>query len=124
VIFAIALMLMVVAISMMLVRKQDYVLSISFWWVSRRFNFGNILFYLKAHQAFADNPSTVFAAMNMGVIILGVYRILVLKKNEPKKLYRTCIRVSLYCINCAVANLRLDFFFWSSFKHYSFCQVL
>jgi hypothetical protein len=52
--------------------KQDYVLSISFWWVSRAFNFGNILFYLKAHQAFADNPSTVFAAMNMGVIILGV----------------------------------------------------
>lgn len=35
------------------------------------FNFGNILFYLKAHQAFAKNPSTVFAAMNMGVIILG-----------------------------------------------------
>jgi len=35
------------------------------------FNFGNILFYLKAHKAFADNPSTVFAGMNMGVIILG-----------------------------------------------------
>lgn len=35
------------------------------------FNFGNILFYLKAHQAFAKNPSTVFAAMNMGVIIIG-----------------------------------------------------
>lgn len=35
------------------------------------FNFGNILFYLKAHQAMAANPSTVFAAMNMGVIILG-----------------------------------------------------
>lgn len=35
------------------------------------FNFGNILFYLKAHQAFADNPSTVFAGMNMGVIIIG-----------------------------------------------------
>ncbi|AWG22966.1 transporter [Flavobacterium faecale] len=35
------------------------------------FNFGNILFYLKAHQAFAKNPSTVFASMNMGVIILG-----------------------------------------------------
>ncbi|WP_166922197.1 EamA family transporter [Flavobacterium poyangense] len=35
------------------------------------FNFGNILFYLKAHQAFSDNPSTVFAGMNMGVIILG-----------------------------------------------------
>ncbi|RZL36426.1 MAG: EamA/RhaT family transporter [Pedobacter sp.] len=35
------------------------------------FNFGNILFYLKAHKSMADNPSTVFAAMNMGVIIFG-----------------------------------------------------
>lgn len=37
------------------------------------FNFGNILFYLKAHQAFSESPSTVFAAMNMGVIILGSF---------------------------------------------------
>ena len=35
------------------------------------FNFGNILFYLKAHQAMSENPSTVFATMNMGVIVLG-----------------------------------------------------
>jgi drug/metabolite transporter (DMT)-like permease len=35
------------------------------------FNFGNILFYLKAHQSFSENPSTVFAGMNMGVIVLG-----------------------------------------------------
>lgn len=35
------------------------------------FNFCNILFYLLAHKAFAENPSTVFAAMNMGVIVLG-----------------------------------------------------
>lgn len=35
------------------------------------FNFGNILFYLKAHKAFAENPSTVFAGMNMGVIVTG-----------------------------------------------------
>lgn len=35
------------------------------------FNFGNILFYLKAHQSFSENPSTVFAGMNMGVIIIG-----------------------------------------------------
>lgn len=34
-------------------------------------NFGNILFYLKAHKNFAESPSTVFAGMNMGVIILG-----------------------------------------------------
>lgn len=35
------------------------------------FNFGNILFYLKAHKALADTPSIVFSTMNMGVIILG-----------------------------------------------------
>lgn len=35
------------------------------------FNFGNILFYMKAHKALAENPSTVFAAMNLGVIIAG-----------------------------------------------------
>jgi drug/metabolite transporter (DMT)-like permease len=35
------------------------------------FNFLNIYFYLKAHHAFAKNPTTVFASMNFGVILLG-----------------------------------------------------
>ena len=35
------------------------------------FNFLNIYFYLKAHQVFSENPTTVFAGMNFGVIILG-----------------------------------------------------
>lgn len=35
------------------------------------FNFGNILFYLLAHKEFSENPSTVFAGMNMGVIVVG-----------------------------------------------------
>lgn len=34
-------------------------------------NFSNIYFYLKAHQYFKENPTTVFASMNFGVIILG-----------------------------------------------------
>lgn len=34
-------------------------------------NFLNIFFYLKAHQSFANNPTTVFATMNFGVILLG-----------------------------------------------------
>ncbi len=34
-------------------------------------NFLNIYFYLKAHRSFAQNPITVFATMNFGVIILG-----------------------------------------------------
>lgn len=49
------------------------------------FNFGNILFYLKAHRAMADNPSTVFAAMNIGVIIMGsLIGILVFKERLSK----------------------------------------
>jgi drug/metabolite transporter (DMT)-like permease len=49
------------------------------------FNFGNILFYLKAHQAFAQNPSTVFAGMNMGVIIIGsLTGVLVFKEKLTK----------------------------------------
>ena len=34
-------------------------------------NFGNIYCYIRAHQTFPDNPTLVFAAMNIGVISLG-----------------------------------------------------
>jgi drug/metabolite transporter (DMT)-like permease len=49
------------------------------------FNFGNILFYLKAHKAMADNPSTVFAAMNIGVIIAGSFIGIMLFKERLSK---------------------------------------
>lgn len=35
------------------------------------FNFGNILFYMKAHRALPENPSIVFTGMNIGVITVG-----------------------------------------------------
>ncbi|MDY0309884.1 MAG: EamA/RhaT family transporter [Castellaniella sp.] len=34
-------------------------------------NFGNIYCYIRAHQTFPDNPTLVFAAMNIGVISIG-----------------------------------------------------
>jgi drug/metabolite transporter (DMT)-like permease len=40
-------------------------------WILGIANFGNILFYLKAHQDLANQPSIVFSSMNIGVIILG-----------------------------------------------------
>lgn len=40
-------------------------------WVLGVANFGNILFYIKAHQSMAKNPSIVFASMNVGVIVFG-----------------------------------------------------
>ncbi|MBU4611553.1 EamA/RhaT family transporter [Achromobacter sp. GG226] len=34
-------------------------------------NFGNILFYIRAHQQFPQDPALVFSAMNIGVVGLG-----------------------------------------------------
>lgn len=34
-------------------------------------NFGNILFYVRAHQSLHDQPAVVFASMNIGVVLLG-----------------------------------------------------
>lgn len=34
-------------------------------------NFGNIYFYIRAHQVFPENPTLVFSAMNIGVISVG-----------------------------------------------------
>jgi len=73
VVFGVSLSIMVLAMLYEIVFKR-VILSfknIIFGTLVGIFNFGNILFYLKAHKAFFDNPSTVFAAMNIGVIILG-----------------------------------------------------
>lgn len=40
-------------------------------WILGIANFGNILFYLKAHQSLSNSPSLVFSSMNIGVILLG-----------------------------------------------------
>ncbi|MCL1526135.1 EamA/RhaT family transporter [Xanthomonas nasturtii] len=34
-------------------------------------NFGNILCYVRAHQLLPHSPATVFASMNLGVVVLG-----------------------------------------------------
>ena len=63
---------LIIVMYKLFITKENFVLkSIPFGILVGVFNFGNILFYLKAHKAFAENPSTVFAGMNMGVIILG-----------------------------------------------------
>ncbi len=73
VLFSIALLIMILFNGYEILfrkTKMDFK-SIIFGGLVGIFNFGNILFYLKAHQAFAKNPSTVFAGMNMGVIVIG-----------------------------------------------------
>ncbi|MFP9098229.1 EamA family transporter [Flavobacterium sp. RHBU_24] len=55
-----------------ILKKTNFsIMNIAYGALVGIFNFGNILFYLQAHQEFSNNPSTVFAAMNMGVIVTG-----------------------------------------------------
>lgn len=73
IIYCIAFVLSMVYLLSLVWRKKTKLQLINFFCgcILGVFNFGNILFYLKAHREMADNPSTVFAAMNMGVIIAG-----------------------------------------------------
>ena len=62
------------------------------------FNFGNILFYLKAHQALSKNPSTVFAAMNLGVIVVGSLIGIIIFKEKLTKLNYAGIFLALTAV--------------------------
>lgn len=88
VVFAIALVIMVAVVNYeVLYRKTKLSYkNLLFGGVVGIFNFGNIYCYLKAHQAFAQNPSTVFAGMNMGVIVIGsLVGIFVFKEKITKR---------------------------------------
>ena len=90
VVFGIALFIMIGAVIYDLIRTRIPLnfKNIFFGGLVGIFNFGNILFYLKAHKAFAENPSTVFAGMNMGVIVIGsLVGIFVFKEKLTKMNY-------------------------------------
>ncbi|AMR33065.1 transporter [Mucilaginibacter sp. PAMC 26640] len=61
-------------------------------------NFGNILFYLKAHQALSANPSVVFSAMNIGVITAGAIVGLVVFKERLSLLNKIGIGLAIIAI--------------------------
>lgn len=90
VVFGIALLIMIGAVvyDVIVSKKPMHFKNIIFGGLVGIFNFGNILFYLKAHKAFAENPSTVFAGMNMGVIVIGsLVGIFVFKEKLTKMNY-------------------------------------
>jgi drug/metabolite transporter (DMT)-like permease len=80
---------LIIVIAMVLTKKiKLQLVNIACSFVLGLFNFGNILFYLKAHQALAKNPSTVFAAMNLGVIVVGsLVGVIVFKEKLTKLNY-------------------------------------
>jgi drug/metabolite transporter (DMT)-like permease len=67
-------------------------------WVLGIANFGNILFYLKAHKVLASQPSTVFSAMNIGVIVLGAFVGLFIFKERLSTLNKFGIFLALVAI--------------------------
>jgi len=71
---------------------------IIFGWILGVANFGNILFYLKAHQALASKPSTVFSAMNIGVIVAGALVGLLIFKEKLTLLNKAGIALAIIAI--------------------------
>jgi len=67
-------------------------------WVLGIANFGNILFYLKAHKTLANQPSTVFSAMNIGVIVAGALTGLIIFKEKLSLLNKAGIVIAIIAI--------------------------
>jgi drug/metabolite transporter (DMT)-like permease len=89
----------VVLLVMVATKKIKFTIRhIFFGWILGVANFGNILFYLKAHQALASNPSTVFSAMNIGVITVGAITGLVVFKEKLSTLNKFGILLAIVAI--------------------------
>lgn len=73
VVFILAFVVSITAlVYLFIIKKAKFsLINLICGWILGIANFGNIVFYLKAHQALAQQPSLVFSAMNIGVIILG-----------------------------------------------------
>lgn len=63
-------------------------------------NFANILFYIKAHQAMANDPTLVFTGMNLGVICLGTFFGAILFKEKIHKLNYLGVIIAIIAIIC------------------------
>lgn len=63
-------------------------------------NFANILSYIRAHQAMAENPTLVFAGMNMGVIVLGTLVGALVFKEKVSAVNAAGIALALCAIGC------------------------
>lgn len=63
-------------------------------------NFANILFYIKAHQVYKDDPTLVFAGMNIGVICLGAVVGLVIFREKISKINGLGILLGVLAVWC------------------------
>ena len=63
-------------------------------------NFFNILFYIKAHQVYKDDPTLVFAGMNIGVMCLGAVVGLFIFKEKISKINGMGIVLGVCAVWC------------------------
>jgi len=63
-------------------------------------NFFNILFYIKAHQIYKDDPTLVFAGMNIGVMCLGAVVGLLIFKEKISKINGMGIVLGVCAVWC------------------------
>nr|WP_309757536.1 EamA family transporter [Flavobacterium sp.] len=106
VIFGIAMTIMIAVVAYEIILK-NIVLKTSnviFGALVGMFNFGNILFYLKAHQDFSKSPSTVFAGMNLGVIVVGSLVGVLIFKEKLSKLNFLGLSLALVAIVLIVVS--------------------
>ena len=61
-------------------------------------NFGNILFYLRAHRALPHDPSLVFAGMNLGVIAVGALVGLAVFRERMSRLNLAALGLALVAV--------------------------
>lgn len=62
------------------------------------FNFGNILFYLRAHRALPHNPALVFASMNLGVVAVGALTGLLLFRERLTRINLAAVGLALLAV--------------------------
>lgn len=68
-------------------------------------NFGNILFYVKAHRALPDNPAVVFSTMNIGVVVLGTLAGTVLFRERLNRINLLAIPLAIIAIALIASGL-------------------
>jgi glucose uptake protein GlcU len=61
-------------------------------------NFGNIVCYVRAHQALPDSPAVVFASMNIGVVVLGTLAGVLLFSEKTSRWNRLGIALAILAI--------------------------
>lgn len=105
-VFVIAMVISFIYIGTRIYRRSEKFSVISIFWglLLGAFNFGNILFYMKAHRAIPDNPSIVFSAMNIGVIALGAVVGLYLFKEKLSVLNKVGILLAIISILIIAGN--------------------